>query len=98
MSEWPTVSSKEAGQSTYPYVYLEDDGTYRELTNEERQYLEEKFDPCDGNRPYVKHRLYAKTADGRLSGFLKRSKLPKGLKAGEVLPPEPPPKPWWCFW
>ena len=98
MSEYPTVSTHQARKLPYPYVYLEDDGTYRELTAEERQYLEKAFHPADSGRPYVKHTLYAKTADGRLSGFLKRSKLPRGLKTGEILPQEQSQKPRWRFW
>jgi hypothetical protein len=98
MSECATVSSNQARKLPYPYVYLEEDGKFRELTAEERQYLEEVFHPADGGRPYIKHTLYGKTVDGKLSGFLKRSKLPRGLKVGEALPPEPPPKPWWRFW
>ena len=97
MGRYPTVSTNQARKHPYPYVHLGDDGTYRELTADERLYLEEPFHSADSGRPYVKCSLYAKTPDGKLSGFIKRSKLPKGLKPGEALPPEPA-KAWWRFW
>jgi hypothetical protein len=92
--EFAVVNSDEARIDPYPYVYVEDIGTYRELDTEDKKYLEEKFHPADGNRPYVKISFYSKTPDGKLSGFLKRSKLPKGLMSGEIAPP----KPWWRLW
>ena len=78
------ISSKEAKLEPYPFVYVENSGAYRELSIKDKQYLEEKFYPTDGNRPYVKNRYRSKTPDGKMSGFLKRNKLPKGLAAGEL--------------
>jgi hypothetical protein len=78
------VSSQESKIEPYPFVYVEDSGAYRELSIEDKQYLEEKFDPTDSNRPYVKSRYNSKTPDGKMSGFLRRTKLPKGLIAGEL--------------
>ena len=96
MSEKPfsIISSQEAKIEPYLFVYVEDSGAYRELSIEDKQYLEEKFDPTDGNRPYVKSRYHSKTPDGKMRGFLKRTKLPKGLVAGEL----PMNKRWWKFW
>lgn len=88
------VTEKESKRSPYPYVYLDDDGTFRELDDDERQYLEEKFHPGDGARPYVKFGLYSKTPDGKIGGFLERSKLPSDLDAGVPIPT----RPWWRFW
>jgi hypothetical protein len=85
------VSRNESLKDPYPYVYVNDDGSWRELQDYEKSYLEERFHPCDGARPYVKFRFYSKTAEGRLCGFLRRSKLPRGLVEGEIAPPEP----WW---
>ena len=34
--------------------------------------------------PYVKYGYYSKTPDGKMSGYCKRSKLPKGLATGEI--------------
>lgn len=74
------VSEKDAQMFPYPYVYIEDSGEFRELFPDERRYLEERFYPADGGRPYVKRRYSSKTPDGKIGGFLKRSKLPKKLK------------------
>ncbi len=89
------VNSTEAIKIPYPYVYIKDDGSFIELNNEDKEYLEENFYPGDGNRPYVKGKYKSKTPDGKINGFLKRSKLPKGMI--ECNPPKIQ-KPWWKFW
>ena len=48
------VSDEEAKQHPCPYVYVEDNGAFRELTNYDKRYLQEKFHPADSGRPYVK--------------------------------------------
>ncbi len=88
------VSEEESKQTPYPYIYVEDNGTYREIDEEERKYLEERFHPGDGARPYVKFGLYSMTPDGKIGGFLKRTKLPRDIKKGIPIPP----RPWWRFW
>jgi hypothetical protein len=88
------VPKNKSQNASYPYVRVEDNGSFRELLAEEKQYLEEKFHPADGNRPYIKISFYSKTPDGKLGGFLKRSKLPKSLK----LDTSAPSKPWCKFW
>ena len=67
---------------------------YRELSIEDKQYLEEKFDPTDSNRPYVKSGYHSKTPEGKMRGFLRRTKLPKGLVLGEL----PKNNKWWKIW
>ena len=91
MKEFPVVSSEESKEKPYPYVYVEENGAYRELLADEKEYLEEEYNPCDGARPYVKFRYYSKTPDNKISGFLHRKKLIKGIREGET----PPPRPWW---
>ncbi len=90
------VVSRQASKDPYPYVYVSDDGSWRELVAEERRYLEENFHPADGARPYVKFRYRSLTPDYRLRGFLHRRRLPRGLPPGQV--PVSPLKPWWKFW
>ncbi len=70
------VEPWEARQTPYPVVYINGDGTWRECTASERKYLEEKFHPADGGRPYVKDSYRSRTPDGRISGFLWRNALP----------------------
>jgi hypothetical protein len=64
----------------YKYIKVNDDGTARELTSEERKYLEEKFHPADGGRPYIKFGYEMRTPVGKLGGFLKRRHLPPNIK------------------
>ena len=71
------------------YVYVENDGTPREITTAELDYLHTKFDGPDGNRPYIKRRYSSKTPDGRLRGFLLREKLPVHIKVSPA-PQEDP--------
>lgn len=63
----------------FEYVYVEDDGSARELDAEERVYLSTKFEGGDGSRPYTKFRYETLTPDGRLSGYLRRRQLPKSV-------------------
>lgn len=59
------------------YVYVEDDGSARELTPDEREYLATEFIPGDSGRPYIKGYYRQRTPLGHLSGFLARSDLPR---------------------
>ena len=58
------------------FVHITDDGSVRELTRFEAEYLATAFDATDGARPYVKKRYDSRTPDGRLQGFLPRSEVP----------------------
>lgn len=91
---YAVVSKKEADKDPFPYVYVNNDATYRELTEDEKEYLQELFDGADGGRPYVKTRFWQLTPDKKLHGFLARKRLPRGLE--ERIPAER--SPWWKFW
>lgn len=58
------------------YVYVELNGTVRELDSNEQDYLQEEFHPNDGARPYIKSNYWQKTPDGKIHGFLKRIRVP----------------------
>jgi hypothetical protein len=73
------VSAAAAQLVPYPYIYVNDDGTARELHAAERQYLESIFPSSDGSRPYVKRMFYARDGWGSIQGFCRRSKLPRDL-------------------
>lgn len=51
-------------KSGLDYVYIEDDGSVRELAADEIEYLDTEFLPNDGARPYVKGRYSDRTPDG----------------------------------
>ena len=76
---YAVVSADEAARDPYPYIFVNDDGTARELHAAERAYLEAAFLPFDGGRPYVKSNFEARDGWGSAKGFLERSKLPVGL-------------------
>ena len=59
------------------FVWVEDDGTARELNAEELALLNTEFLPTDGARPYFKDQYATRSHDARLSGFLLRSRLPQ---------------------
>ncbi|MFV5684852.1 hypothetical protein ACM55I_05350 [Flavobacterium sp. GB2R13] len=74
------MRSKEKG---FEFVYIENDGTVRELNEEEQGYLLEKFQPNDGARPFVKTRYKQLTSDGKISGFILRVRVPKKIEIKE---------------
>jgi len=51
------------------FIAIEDDGTARELTPDEIQYLNTECHPADGARPYIKSRYGSLTPDGRIEAF-----------------------------
>jgi hypothetical protein len=63
---------------SYAYVYVNADGTARELHPNERQYLETEFLPGDGAAPSVKDSYAERNGWGEITGYLMRSKLPPG--------------------
>jgi hypothetical protein len=66
-------------------VYVNEDGSVRELTDAEKTYVETEFSPLDGARPYVKSRYFDRTAWG-LQGYLLRTQVPHGMPI--QLPPQ----------
>ena len=76
----------------YPYVYINADGSARELHERERAYLDAGFKGGDGNMPFIKLRYAERNGWGNLAGYLKRALLPAGLAAGAA-PAEDPLRP-----
>ena len=62
------------------YVFVEDDGSVRDLAPDEIEYLDTDFLPTDGGRPYIKASYSQRTPDGRLGGDLSRRKVPRGRR------------------
>jgi len=86
------VDEKEAVSDPYPYIWVNADGSARELHKDERQYLETKFLPMDSARPYVKGSYSQKDGWREIKGFLERSQLPREIPIGGA-PAENPSKP-----
>jgi hypothetical protein len=72
-------------------VWINADGSARELTASERQYVDAAYSPFDGARPYIKTQYAQRNGWGELSGFLHRQRLPDGLPI-DLAPPEGPPQ------
>ena len=71
----------------YRYIRVKEDGSVREVTPEERKYLETEFLLFDGARPYIKTRYETLNGWGSMAGFLPRRQLPKDIPI-EQLPPK----------
>ncbi|MGD0897160.1 MAG: hypothetical protein ABR915_04945 [Thermoguttaceae bacterium] len=86
------VSPGDVSLVPYPYVYINEDGSARELHSKEREYLETPFGPGDGARPYVKFRYEDRDGWGSLAGFCARSEVPSGalIAAAPAEDPHPP--------
>ena len=68
---------KEPG---FEYVYVEDDGTVRELYDDEIEYLKTEFLPADRGRPYIKSRYSSLTPVGEIGGYIPRRRVPRRFK------------------
>jgi hypothetical protein len=76
----------------YPYVYINADGTARELHAGERAWLETEFKGGDGAMPYIKDSYEERNGWGELNGYLKRTALPAGTPVADA-PAEDPRRP-----
>jgi hypothetical protein len=70
----------------FKFVYVNQDGTVRELSPGERAYLSEDFQGGDLSRPYIKSRYKSRDGWGSLSGFIERRYVPARVK---ILPVHP---------
>ena len=61
------------------FVYINDDGSARELTAGEREYLAAEYRFGDGNAPYIKSSYTERNGWGTLRGFLFRGALPREI-------------------
>jgi hypothetical protein len=89
---YSVLGKDQAKVVPYPYLYVNADGSARELHRDERNLLETPFHPADGARPYVKRDYSQKNGWGEITGFLERAKLPRGtqiLAAPEEAPRAP---------
>jgi hypothetical protein len=71
----------------FEYVWVDDDGSARELDADEEEYLRTPFQGGDGARPYIESHYGALTPDGLMGGYLRRRQLPRRI------PINPPPGP-----
>lgn len=60
----------------FAFVYVNKDGSVRELTWDEREYLETPFHGADSGRPYIKTTYEQLDGLGCISGFCYRTSVP----------------------
>jgi len=65
--------------STFDYVYVDDDGNARELNAVEREYATTALFPNEDADQCIKPRYESLTRDGRLRGYLRRRQLPRQI-------------------
>ena len=74
------------------FVYVNQDGSVRELSPDEREYLSQDFHPGDGGRPYIKTSYESQDGWGSISGFLPRKRIPRQVMVEPVNPHYAPPE------
>ena len=84
---WAIVNEAESDFEPYPYIYVIEDGSARELRRSEKEHLETRFEGADSGRPYLKSSYRDKNGWGELTGYLRRAKLPKTTPVNPA-PPE----------
>jgi len=60
-------------------IYIEADGSARELSGAEKTYVDTDFSPFDGARPYIKSSYQQRDGWGEIKGFLHRRELPPNM-------------------
>jgi hypothetical protein len=73
-------------EGAFEYVYVNQDGSVRELSPNEREYLEKDFSPFDGARPYIKSSYESLDGWGSMSGFIPRKMVPTDIRIDPVNP------------
>ncbi len=76
----------------YPYIYVNADGTARELHAGERAWLETEYTVGDGAMPSIKDSYEERNGWGEIGGYLKRAVLPAGMPVADA-PAEDPRRP-----
>jgi hypothetical protein len=79
-------------EQQYPYVYVNADGSARELHESEQRYLETEFKGGDGAAPSIKSSYEERNGWHELNGYLARSLLPEGAAVHDA-PAEDPRRP-----
>jgi len=70
----------------FPFVYVNQDGSARELSPNEQTYLSTEFRGDDSGRPYIKATYKSSDGWGSQSGFIERRRVPKHIQIDPVNP------------
>ena len=79
----PLLSVRPTGTTTPKpsevLIWINADGSARELTEADKQYVDTEFSPFDGARPYIKSHYEQRNGWGELTGYLHRKQVPAGI-------------------
>ncbi len=78
------LRSLDSGE--FEYVRVNQDGSVRELSPKEKEYLNTEFSVGDGAAPYIKFSYKSRDGWGSISGFLPREKVPTNIVIEPVNP------------
>ena len=78
--------SCDVRNETNKFVYMNQDGSVREMSPAEQAYLSKEFSGGDGGRPYIKSDYKSRDGWGSLSGFIERRNVPARIKISPVHP------------
>lgn len=70
----------------FKFVYVNQDGSVRELSPAERTYLSQEYSGGDSGRPYIKSSYESRDGWGSLSGFIERGNVPAQIRISPVHP------------
>jgi hypothetical protein len=80
------LRSRRSIEPGFEFVYMNQDGSVRELSPAEQTYLSKEISNGDSGRPYVKSSYKSRDGWGSLSGFIERRKVPAQIKISPVHP------------
>jgi hypothetical protein len=72
------IPARRWREMSFDYVYVNDDGSVRELKKDEEDKLGALFFVGDEANDYIKPRYESLGPSGRFNGYLKRRQLPSG--------------------
>lgn len=78
--------SRRRREGGFRFVYVNQDGTARELSPAERTYLSTVFEGADSGRPSVKMSYESRDGWGSQSGFIERHRVPSRIVIEQVNP------------
>jgi hypothetical protein len=79
------IPTRRWREMAFDYVYVNDDGSVRELKKEEEDKLSALFFVGDEAEDYIKPRYEALNPLGRSNGYLKRHQLPNRAAVARTL-------------
>lgn len=71
---------RRAHEAGFKFVYVNQDGSVREVPPGEQAYLSEEFSGGDSGRPYIKSAYESTDGWGSQSGFIERRRVPARIR------------------